>query len=1115
MNQAQSLKKQLTQIRELLISGEVETAISKAEALHIQEPNNLDLMWVLAQLYEETNSLIKLQSQLELIHQQHPDDVRVLLQLAKLHSRLVNNKVSLQYINQAEQLDPENVSVLHHKSLIIRESHQYNEAIEYLQKIVDLGKATSAVWNNLGLAHQSIGLFDLAEGYYLKSTEIADNQDDTAYNNQIQINHYIPHSSPKKIFNLVTRWERKYARNLTPVNLGERDNSPKKVLRIGLLSGGFRMHPVGQMITQILELLPKHEIELFAYSTSLKEDPMTRRIKNCVTQWHTVDHLTKQKLAEKLADDQLDILFDLSGHMGGSRMKTMAMKPAPILVKWVGGLINTTGLSTMDYLLSDSIETPAGVDEWYTEKLIRMPHDYVCYEAPAYSHDVYSPPALRNGYITLGCFNNPQKINHIVLEQWANIMHQLPNSRLFLKSFQFNSSILVDSVTNTMAEFGITAERLIIEGPSGHNELLKSYNKVDIALDPWPYSGGLTTCEAMFMGVPVVTYPGPTFAGRHSASHLTNAGLGQLVANSWEEYCELVVNLANDPENLANIRQHLRGALLESPVCDATGFARHFANAMRAIWQRHCEGKSPEALTLDATGQCQFADEEAPIQLQLPTEPEQVSVESDDELSFSFNFTGLITALDHGAALTNRFYFRDFLRKGGVNYVCLDPGGVVRNAQQLQHTGLFHHFPLMVLGDGSNMDLRLAVQPALSSTLPFLPEPDPKSEQPEIIPSVTAPTLLSTTVVTSNRIDDINGINNIDWLKLNAQHHNLSILQHGQQKLANALLIDVSVCFLPNHSEQVDFGAINQHLESVGFRLLKLKSIQHRNLLPEPEQHQEQSETTYGQAIFIPNNASLNKLDNNQLTKLAFLLDAVYELKGIAYHLLNYVDTEQAQLYLKDKNFKSTEVKSGDINLDNNKPQPSEFSLPAAPAMTEAEQQLFLSCLKKAKQYFEFGSGGSTVWAVAQGLTVQGIESDPIWVQALQDKLGQQCQVKVADIGPTGNWGYPLNTEHSENFPRYSQAILEHEQSFDLILIDGRFRVACTMAAIQHIAKYQTQDSTFIFIHDFWNRPQYRSVLEFLVFIEQVDSAGVFKVKKDIDLNKIAKIWLDFSTNPE
>ena len=888
MNHTQPLTKQLSQLKKLLASSQVEEAISKAETLQSQHPSNLELMWVLAKLYQENNYLTQLQSQLELIKNKHPNEVQALVQLANLFYRLKHNKKALDHINQAEKLAPKDVQVLNHKSIILNEAFQYNDVIDTLKKIVNLGKAPPYVWSNLGLAHQSLGLFELAEGYYLKAAEMAGTKDASPYNNLIMLNHYTPNSSPRKIFNLATRWEQKYARNLKPINLDNRTKLPNKKLRIGMLSDGFRTHPVGQMITKILEFLPKHEIELFAYSTSLKEDPITKRIKNCVVQWRTVDHLNEQQLAEQLAKDQLDILFDLSGHMSGCRLRTMVMKPAPILVKWVGGLINTTGLSTMDYLLSDSIETPVGVDEWYTEKLIRMPHDYVCYEAPAYSHDVYSPPVIHNGYITLGCFNNPQKINNVVLEKWASIMHQLPNSRLFLKSFQFNSSILVDNITNIMVELGITAERLIIEGPSSHSELLKSYNNVDIALDPWPYSGGLTTCEAMFMGVPVVTYPGLTFAGRHSATHLTNAGLGQLVANSWEEYSSLVLNLASNVENLANIRKHLRSALLESPVCDASSFARHFANAMRAIWQRHCEDLTPAALTLDAAGQCQFADDVTPIQLQSPPQPEQITTGSDDEQSFSFNFTGLITALDHGATLANRLYFRDFLKKGGVNYICLDPGGVVRNVQQLQHTELFHHFPLMVLGDGSNMDLCLAIQAELSSTLPI------SAVRSDMIPSITPPALVSTTTVTSNRIDDINGIDSIDWLILDAQHHNLSILQHGQQKLANALLIDVGVCFLPDHSEQVDFGTLNKVLVNTGFKLLKL------NKLPLSESNEARNEASYGQAIFIPDNSRLSQLDSNQLNKLAFLLDTIYSLKGAAYQQLKNAKHPLADRYLND-----------------------------------------------------------------------------------------------------------------------------------------------------------------------------------------------------------------------
>ena len=1098
----QTLEQQLIQLRALLTDGQQQTAINMAETMQQQHPHSQEVAWTLARLYQENNDLEHLQTQLEHIHHQFPDDIQALVQLANFHYRRKQNKSALGYIEQAEQLAPTDVQVLNHKSLILNELFRYNEAIATLQKLVDLDRADAYLWSNLGMLHQSLGLFEQAEGYYLEAVEMAGKKNDTPYNNLILLNHYIPHSSPQKIFNLVTRWERKYARQLFPVELGERNKQPGKLLRIGMISDGFRTHPVGQMITQVLEHLPKHEIELFAYSTNLKEDVITQRIKSCVEQWSTIDHLNGKQLAEQLANDQLDILFDLSGHMSGSRLHTLVMKPAPILVKWVGGLINTTGLSTMDYLLSDAVETPEGVDEWYTEKLIRMPHGYVCYEAPSYSHDVYSPPALHNGYITLGCFNNPQKINAVVLEQWANIMHRLPDSRLFLKSYQFNSPTLIDNITATMAGFGITAERLIIEGPSNHAELLKAYNKVDIALDPWPYSGGLTTCEAMFMGVPVVTYPGPTFAGRHSATHLANVGLGQLVVNSWEEYCDLVVNLADDPENLANIRKHLRNALLESPLCDAESFARHFSNAMRAIWQRHCEGKVPAALTLNAEGECQFEDENQTVTLQLPTAPEQEATHVEDA-GFSFNFTGQIIALEHGTTLAGRPYFRDFLRKGGVNYICLDPGGAIRNAQQLQHTGYFQHFPLTVLGDGSEMKLALAVEAERSTTLP-INTPDPNA----IIPEQEPPALVSTTTVTSNRIDDIEGLDHIDWLILDGQHHNLTILEHGKKKLADTLLIEIGVNFLPESSAQTDLGKITAKLATLDFRLLKINELRHNILLQNTDNKLEESELASAKAIFIPNNKRLSSYSENQIEKLSLLLDTIYDLKGVAFQLLSNLDEDRAILYIN----KNTSIKD-QCHSDNIAEISDTFSIPDSPAMTEDEKKLFKKYLKRATHYFEFGSGGSTVWAVEQGLTVQGVESDPNWVNALQDKLGQQCQIKVVDIGPTGDWGYPL-TEQKDKFPLYSQSILEHAQSFDLILIDGRFRVACIMTAIEHIEKNKSQDKSLIFIHDFWNRPQYHCVLDFLDVVERTDSAGVFKVKTSVELIDVRKVWHEYAVNP-
>lgn len=1099
----------LTKAEQLLNASQPQAAHKVLQSWHSKVPNHPQLMYLLSlsllrlSEYQQAHTLLSHLIELEPNH--HDANVA----LAELYHNASKNHQALIYIEKAEQVDPSRQYTKEYKSMILAGLNRYQEAIAILEHIVKEGKPHHFTWNNLAHLYQHIGQLTKAQNCLEHSIKLSGN-DDTAYNNYIVLLHYLPSTKQAQLKSKLQAWQSQYAKKIILCKLKHDNNVANKKLRIGMLSDGFRSHPVGQMITSALEALPKHEVEIYAYSTNLTSDNITARIKNLASQWITVSHLNSTQLAKQFIDNNIDILFDLSGHNNGSRMRTMAMKPAPILVKWVGGLINTTGLSTMDYLLSDYIETPTGVDDNYTEKLIRLPDDYICYNPPLYTPDTVTPPALRNGFITLGCFNNAAKINPKLLEQWASIMHSLPNSKLLLKSFQFSSTTLCNNIKTIMNTLGISENRLLLEGPSSHENLLKTYNKIDIALDPWPYSGGLTTCEALFMGVPVVTLPGPTFAGRHSATHLTNVGLSQLVAEDWQQYHDIVVNLASDLDNLANIRTHLRTALLESPVCDAPRFARNFSNAMRAIWQRHCEGKKPAALSLDKDGNAQFADEDQPVELQLPEEP--ITVADNDE--FRFQFKGKIITLDNGASLTASNKFAGLQRLGALDVLCLDAASRVTNSQQLSHVGNFHYFPMTVLGDGSTVPLYVTVDPALTSTLKATVQEEPSffktcQQSPEIMTELPIQTIA---------LDTLQAIEKLDWLVLDRMHNPLTIIEHGRQKLTSALVIQVSINLQPLYQEQANFSQLSQRLSELGFRFLTLSHLGNqshfagrKDILAESA-----SELPYVDAIFIPNDQRLWEMDNNSKTKLAFLLHSAYQLKDISYQLLASIDAAQAENYLLGENLISANSHSQTAKPNQSEPEQSAttFELPTAPAMTSDEQQLFARYLSKAQHYFEFGSGGSTVWAVQQGLTVQGIESDPNWVKALQDQLGQQCQVNVADIGPTGDWGYPL-TQQTDKFPRYSQAILEHQQPFDLILIDGRFRVACTMAAIQHIAKHHTQDSTIIFIHDFWNRPHYHAVLEFLDVIKQVESAGVFRVKNDVSSEKVADIWLEYSVKPE
>ena len=1018
-----------------------------------------------------------------------------------------NNKNDelLNQLNSYLAKNPNSMYGLEKKALILTKEKRYPEAENLWEQLINKRPDVASIWHGAGNFWQQIGKLDRAIDYYNKALNCTDA---TAINlSSLFITlHYHPKYDVKEIFEVSKLWQkhpsnRKIKQYKTYQNKNKNKN---KKIKIGLFSDGFRTHPVGQMITTALEEISNHEIELYFYSTNNSEDIITHKLKNIAKKWMSITHLNCEEFSEKIRADNIDILFDLCGHNAGTKLSTMLMKPVPIQVKWVGGLINTTGISTIDYLLSDHIETPESVDSLYIEKLIRMPDDYICYNPPFYTPDVKELPAKHNKHITLGCFNNPTKINEVLLKEWSGILNSLPNSRLLLKGAQFSNEIFKNDIIKILLKEGITKDRVIIEGPSNHGELLNTYNKVDIALDPWPYSGGLTTCEALFMGVPVVTLPGPTFAGRHSATHLTNVGLSQLVAEDWQQYHDIVVNLANDLDNLANIRTHLRSALLESPVCNAKRFARNFSNAMRAIWQRHCEGKAPAALNLDKAGSLQFIDEDHAVVLQLPADP--ITVVDNDE--FRFQFQGKIITIDNGANLAVSHKLYGLQKLGAFNTLCLDPGSRVKNSQQLNNLGDFHHFPMTVLGDGSTVPLYITVDPALTSTLLAV-----KSTQSFFSSSPQPPDIISELPIKTLALDTLEAITTLDWLILDRLHNNQDILKNGQKKLATALVIQVGINLQPAYQQQASWTNVCQQLHDLGFRFLTTTHLGSHSHFSDREDilTHSTSELLYVDALFIPNDQRLLTMDNNSKTKLAFLLHSAYQLKDISYQLLASINTTQAENYLLGENSINTNSKQ---QIAKSERSATSFELPTAPAMTTNEQQLFLSYLKKVQHYFEFGSGGSTVWAVQQGLTVQGVESDPSWVKTLQDKLGQQCQVAVADIGPTGDWGYPLLTNQSDKFPRYSQAILEHEKGFDLILIDGRFRVACTMATIQHIIKHNNQDRSIIFIHDFWNRPQYRSVLDFLVFIEQVDSAGIFKVKKDIEINKVVDMWLMFSTDP-
>jgi predicted O-linked N-acetylglucosamine transferase (SPINDLY family) len=288
--------------------------------------------------------------------------------------------------------------------------------------------------------------------------------------------------------------------------------------------------------------------------------------------------ISDEIVCDKIRDDGIDILIDLSGHTLNGRLPLFAWKPSPVQVSWLG-YFATTGVAAIDYLIADPWTLPVSQENNFTEKIVRLPETRLCFTPPDADVDVSPLPALDRGYVTFGCFNNLTKMNDQVVTLWSRVLKAVPNSRLFLMSHQLNAEFVAN---------GIDDNRLVLRGFSPRAEYLAAYGQVDIALDPFPYCGGTTTVEALWMGVPVLTLAGEHFLSRQGVGLLMNSGLAEWVATDYEDYVSRAILHASDLRQLTLLRSGLRKQVLASPIFDSPRFACHFEAALRDMWRNWC-----------------------------------------------------------------------------------------------------------------------------------------------------------------------------------------------------------------------------------------------------------------------------------------------------------------------------------------------------------------------------------------------------------------------------------------------------------------------------------------------------------------------------------------------
>lgn len=378
-------------------------------------------------------------------------------------------------------------------------------------------------------------------------------------------------------------------RRVQPPDWRRRDRNPERRIKIGFVSGDLRHHVVTRFLIGYVHLLDQARVELVAYSTSTIADTFTDKLKVSFSTWHRVDAMSDAELAALIEADGIDILVDLGGHSPTGRPALFALKPAPIQVTWLG-YSGTTGIPEIDYILADGFVAPAGSDAEFSEAAWRLPDAYLCYTPPVPEVPLGPLPALANRTITFGSCNLLAKVSDATVALWARLLTKLPRSRLVLKSAALSYPDVVAETTARFARHGIGADRLTLIGfIEGHTSHYSAYNRIDIALDPFPYNGTTTTAEALWMGVPVLTLRGDRFIARVGESMLTAAGLSNWVAADADDFVAKAVAFASDVPALAKLRAGLRKQFLASPLCDGPRFAHSLEEAFRGMWRIWCE----------------------------------------------------------------------------------------------------------------------------------------------------------------------------------------------------------------------------------------------------------------------------------------------------------------------------------------------------------------------------------------------------------------------------------------------------------------------------------------------------------------------------------------------
>ncbi|HDR9175346.1 TPA: tetratricopeptide repeat protein [Burkholderia vietnamiensis] len=528
------------------------------------------------------------------------DAIRLAPNLGEAHNHAGNAYHGLNRLDDAlachrtaVTLNPADAGACHNLSVVLLKLQRLDEALVYCRQALQAGAPAVLMHVNLGDILRAQGNVDAAVHAYRDALALVrDDADDVAATVLSRLLFSAAASacvSPADYLADALRYGRHLAARSTRYAHDPRERAARaqgRPLRVGFVSGDLRLHPVGIFLESVLAHLDRTRIDLRVYVTTDEEDAITAKLKPHVSVWRSIAALPPEAAARMIHDDGIDVLVDLAGHTQSSGLAAFGWKPAPVQASWLG-FFATTGCDAIDYFIGDRYTLPDADAHHFVEAPWRLPDSFLCFTPPADEVEVGPLPMAAHGHPTFGCFGQLVKIGDDVVHAWSRILHAVPDARLLLKAHELGREGVRDATVARFARHGIGADRLILEAGSPRTEYLNAYNRIDVALSPFPYPGGTTTAEAMWMGVPVLGMKGSRFVTHICESLLHAAGMGDWIADGEDAYVAKAIAAVRDRERLATLRAGLRAQLLASPLCDARRFATHLEAAFLAMWQRY------------------------------------------------------------------------------------------------------------------------------------------------------------------------------------------------------------------------------------------------------------------------------------------------------------------------------------------------------------------------------------------------------------------------------------------------------------------------------------------------------------------------------------------------